>query len=72
MSNSPYHIHKLAKRQGKTPEEVVKSALEQAGNANAAAVILGVSPDTVYSFMAVRGWTLRHSTQVVEPDREPT
>lgn len=70
MAKTPYYLHRLAKSQGKTPEQLVKEALEQGHNANAAADLLNVSHDTIYSFMAVRGWTLRQCTHVVEPESE--
>lgn len=70
MAKTPYYLHRLAKSQGKTPEDIVKAALEQAHNPKAAANLLNVSHDTIYSFMSIRGWTLRHCTQVVEPESE--
>lgn len=70
MTKTPYYLHRLAKSQGKTPEELVKAALEEAGNPHAAAKLLDVSHDTINSFMAIRGWQLHQCTRVIEPESE--
>lgn len=68
MAKTPYYLHRLAKSQGTTPEDIVEKALVEGGNPNAAADLLEVSPDTVYHFMDVRGWTLRQCTRVEKPE----
>lgn len=68
MAKTPYYLHRLAKSQGKTPEELVEAAIEKALNPNAAAELLGVSSDTVYHFIEVRGWTIKQCAHVIKPE----
>lgn len=72
MTKTPYYLHRLAKSQGKTAEELVEAALVKGGNANAAADLLNVSHDTIYSFMSVRGWYMESCHRVVKPEGETT
>lgn len=68
MANPPYYLHKLARNQGVTAEELVEAALIEGGNAHAAAVILGVSHDTIYHFVHSRGWTIEQCHRVIKPE----
>lgn len=69
MATKRRSLKEIAGQRGMSEKDVVKQALENGGNINAAATLLGISRSSVSNAMRNYGLELLHKTVVKEASR---